>query len=83
MFLSILQAGIDSHIGSNLVDIDGKFQLLGESNDIFKIQKIDGSTVFELSYNSVDKSSILQNNNIYILASTTTKAVSNDVYTNV
>ena len=83
MFLSILQAGIYSHIGSNLVDIDGKFQLLGESNDIFKIQKIDGSTVFELSYNSVDKSSILQNNNIYILASTTTKAVSNDVYTNV
>ena len=82
VFLSILQAGIDRKIGSNLVDLDGKFKLFGESNDIFKIQKIDGSTLLELSYNSVDKS-ILNINNIDILASINNRAVSNDVYNKV
>ena len=37
--VSISQAGMDRTLGSNLVDIDGKLKVCGESNDIFKIQK--------------------------------------------
>ena len=49
---------------------------------ILKIQRVDGSTVYdalELSFNSNAKTSILKLN-IDILASITNKAVSNDVY---
>ena len=83
MFLSIVQAGIDRNVGSNVVDIDGRFKINRVSNDIFKIQKVDGSILYdalELSFNSIAKTSILNNNNIDIVASINTKAVSSDVY---
>ena len=57
----------------------------GVSSDRLKIQKIDGSALYdalELSFNSADKCSILKLNNVDILASINNKAVSNDVYTN-
>ena len=63
MALSILQAGIDRRVQINTVDIDGKFKINAVSNDILKIQKVDGSTLydaFELSFNNVDKTSILK-----------------------
>ena len=61
--LSILLAGIDRRVQINTVDIDGKFKINAVSNDILKIQKVDGSTLydaFELSFNNVDKTSILK-----------------------
>ena len=83
MALSIVQAGVDNHVLLNAVDIKGKFKLKSVSNDILKLQKVDGSTVYdalELSFNSIDKTSILNNYNVDILQSINTKAVSNDVY---
>ena len=58
MFLSILQAGINNRVLINAVDIQGKFKINAISNDILKIQKVDGSTLYdalELSFNSVDQ----------------------------
>ena len=81
--LSIVQAGVDNHVLLNAVDIKGKFKLKSVSNDILKLQKVDGSTVYdalELSFNSIDKTSILNNYNVDILQSINTKAVSNGVY---
>ena len=55
--LSILQAGIDRRVGINVVDIDGTFKIHGVPNDILRIQKVDGSTLYdalELSFNSID-----------------------------
>ena len=81
--LSMLQAGIDRRVQINTVDIDCKFEINGVSNDILKIQKIDGSTLYnalELSCNSVDKTSILKNNNVDILSSLNLKALASNVY---
>ena len=53
------------------------------SNDILKIQKVDGSTFydsFELSFNTVDKTSILKTNSIDILSSLNLKASASNVY---
>ena len=61
MVLSSLQYGIGRRVLTNAVDINGKFKITGVSNDILKIQKVDGSTLYdalELSFNSVDKTSI-------------------------
>ena len=83
MALSILQAGIDRRVQINTVDIDGKFKINAVSNDILKIQKVDGSTLydaFELSFNNVDKTSILKNNNVDILTCINNKALSSNVY---
>ena len=54
------------------------------SNDILNIQKVDGSTLYDsltLTFNNIDKSSILKCNNIDILASLNLKALSSNVYT--
>ena len=48
------------------------------------MQKVDGSTLydsFEVSFNAVDKASILKINNIDILQSITNKALASNVYT--
>ena len=61
MDMGILQAHIDKRVLINTVDINGKFQINCVSNDILKIQKADGSTVYDalhLSFNSSDKASI-------------------------
>ena len=84
MALSILQAGIDRRVQIDTVDIDGKFKINAVSNDIFKIQKVDGSLLYddlELSVNNTDKTSILQINNVYSLASLNLKASATNVYT--
>ena len=52
--------------------------------EILKMQKVDGSTLYdslELSFNTVDKTSILKLNNINILASLASKFSYNNVYT--
>ena len=82
MALYILQAGVDNHVLLNAVDINGKFKLKSVLNYILKVQKVDVSTLYdalELQFNSIDKTSILKHNNVDILQSINTKAVSNDV----
>ena len=61
-FLSILQAGIYRTVGSNVVDVDGRFKIIGVPNDIFKTQTVDGSILhdaLDLSFNSIDTTSIV------------------------
>ena len=61
--LSILQAGIDNRGLSNAVDSNGNFTVTATSNDILKIQRVDGSLLYdavELSFNLADKTSILE-----------------------
>ena len=72
MCLSMLQSGTDRRVLINTVDIHGKFQITGVSNDILNNPKVDGSTSYdalELSCNIVDKTSILKTTNIDILQS--------------
>ena len=60
--LSILQAGIDNRGLSNAVDSNGNFTVTATSNDILKIQRVDGSLLydaFELSFNNVAKTLVL------------------------
>ena len=56
--LSILQAGIDRRVLINAVDINGKFKTNATSNDILKVQRVDGSLLydaFELSFNIAEQ----------------------------
>ena len=84
VFLSSLQAGIDRRVLINAADINTKFTIAGASNDTLKkVQKVDGSTLYdalELSFNSIDKTSILQLNKVDILQYINNKVVINDVY---
>ena len=84
VLLYILQAGINNRILIKSVDINGKFKTNATTNDILNTQKVDGSTLYdslELSFNTVDKTSILKLNNINILASLASKFSYNNVYT--
>ena len=47
VFLSILQAGINDRVLINAVDINCKFKINATSNDILKIQKVDGSILYD------------------------------------
>ena len=61
--LSSLQAGIDNRVLSNDVAINRKFKINAVSTDILKKQRVDGTIVydlFELSFNPIDKTSILK-----------------------
>ena len=81
--LAILQAGIDRRVQLNTVDVDGKFKINATSNDILKIQKIDGTTLYdscELSFNLVDNTSILKTNNVNILQAINNNAVAVNGY---
>ena len=83
VFVSILQSGIDIRVLSNAVDINGKVEMNATSTDMCKIHKVDGSTLydsFELSFNTVDNTSISKVNNIDILTSLNLKALDSDVY---
>ena len=56
--LSMLQAGIDRRVQINTVDIDGKFKIYAVSNDILKLQTVNGSTLYDafaFSFNTVEK----------------------------
>ena len=68
--IGMLQAGIDTRVSTNAVYINGNFKINATSNDILKIQKVDGTTLydaFELSFNNVDKTRVLKTNNVNIL----------------
>ena len=55
------------------------------SNDILQIQKVDGSTLYdawELSFSTVDTTSILKTHDIYRLTPLNLKASASTVYTN-
>ena len=61
--LSSLQAGVDNRVFSNNVAINRKFKINAVSTDILKNQRVDGTIVydlFELSFNPIDKTSILK-----------------------
>ena len=47
MFLKFLQACIYRRFLINAVDINGKFKLNATTNDILKIQKVDGSILYD------------------------------------
>ena len=84
VLLYILQAGINNRILTKSVDVNGKFKTHATTNDILNTQKVDGSTLYdslELSFNTVDKTSILKLNNINMLASVASKFSYNNVYT--
>ena len=83
MLLSILQAGINNSVLINDVIIHNNFEINAVSNDILKIQRVDGSTLYdiiEISFNSVDKTNILKTNNIDIVQSINNNAVAVNVY---
>ena len=83
VFVSSLQPGIDRRVIIHVFDINGKFKINGVPKYILQIQKVDGSTLYdalELSFNDIDKASMLKTSNVDILASINNKAVSNDVY---
>ena len=72
VFLTILQAGIDRRVSINTVDINGNFNIHATSNDTLKIQKVDGSNLYdslELSFNNVHTTSSVKVNNIDSLSS--------------
>ena len=82
VLLSILQAGIDRRVLINAVDRNGKYKLNAITYDISKIQGVDGSTLYddlELTFNTVDKTSMLELNHTDILQSINRKAAINDV----
>ena len=82
--LSILEAGINIRVLINSVDMNGKFKLNATTNGILKIQRVDGSTLYdalELSFNTVGKTNILKVNNIDISTYLASKASSSNVYT--
>jgi hypothetical protein len=82
--LSILQAGIDTRVLINTVDINGRFKILTTTDNNFKIQRQIGTTLYDsldLIFNDTDKTSILQVNNIDILSVLNGKASSSNVYT--
>ena len=89
MIVFSLQAKLNHCVQLNDITIVGKFKLNAVPNDIYiyiyrEIQKVDGSTVndsLELPFNVSDKSSSLKTNDIDILPSINTKAMSSDVYT--
>ena len=59
--LSVLQAGIDRRVLINAVDSNGNCKLNATSTYMLKIQRVDGSLVydaFELSFDIADKTSI-------------------------
>ena len=56
--VSILQSGNYIRFLLNAVDINGKVKMNATSNDILKLQKVDGSTLYDaldLPFNYVDK----------------------------
>ena len=58
VLVSILQAGINNRVLIHTADINGKFKINATTNDILKIQKVDGSTIYdsvEISFNIIDK----------------------------
>ena len=62
--IGILQAGIDRRVLSNAVDIQSKFKINAISIDIFRIQRVDGTSLYdalELSFDMAYKTSILKN----------------------
>ena len=83
VFVSSLQAGIDRRVLISAFDINGRFNINAITNDILKIKKVDGALaydVLEVSFNTVEKTSILKLNNVDILESLNLKALSSHVY---
>ena len=67
-----MEASINTEVGINVVDIDGQIQINATTIDILKLQKVDGSTLYEsleLSFDTVDKTSMFKISNVDILAS--------------
>ena len=83
VFVSSLQAGIDRRVLISAFDINGRFNN-AITNDILKIKKVDGALaydVLEVSFNTVEKTSILKLNNVDMLSTLNFKASASNVYT--
>ena len=79
-----MQAGINTRVPINAVDINGNFKINATTSDILEIQKVDGSTLhdsFELSFNTIDTTSIWKVDSIDIFASLNLKASASNVST--
>ena len=79
----VFQAGKDTRVLVNEVAINGMFKINDVSNDMLKIQRVDGTTLydsFELSFNPVDKTNILKLNNVNSLQAITTNDVAVNGY---
>ena len=83
-FLTGIATGLNNRVLNSVVNIEGKFKITTSAdNNILKIQKVIGMTPYDaldLSFNTVDKTSILTINNIDILASLASKASATNVY---
>ena len=76
---------INNRVLINAIDINCNFKILTTTNDILKIQKVDGSSLYdslEFSFNTTDKTSIVKLNSFDTLASLNLKASASNVYTN-
>ena len=83
MALSSLQSGITRCALVNAVDINGKFTIIATSKDILKIQRVYGYLLYDsfaLSFNPVDKTIIVDINNVNILQAINNNAVAANVY---
>ena len=81
--LSILQAGINNRVLINSIEINGKFKINATSDNIKKT-KIEGTIwydSFELWFDTVNQTSILNINNISILEYLALKASASNLYT--
>ena len=79
----ILHDGINTRVSTNAVDSNGKAKINAVANDILRIQRADGTTLydsFELPFNPVDKTSRSQINNVSILHAINNNAVAANVY---
>ena len=68
---------------TSTICINGKCKINATTNDILKIQKVNGSTLYdslELSSNTVAKTSIFRIDTIDILASLSSKASASNVH---
>jgi hypothetical protein len=83
VYLSGLTTGINTRVSNSVVDIEGKFKITtSEDNNILKTQNIIGLTPYDalqLSFNTVDKTSILSVNTIDILQVLNSKASATNV----
>ena len=80
----MLRSGIDRRGLINAVDSNGKTQINATSNDILKIQRVDGSLLYDaldLSFNIADTTIISNINNIQNFESLNLRAVASNVFT--
>ena len=83
IYINIVKAGLTNSVLSNAVDSNGKVNITALQMK-YQTKKVDGSILYdslELSFNTVDKTSILKVHNIDVLASLALKSSASNAYT--